>query len=157
MPGMEMSLFYLLSGFTLTLSYGRERAEENTSWISSFIKTLKFYQNRFARIGPSFYLSNIVMYLLTHSAGSLLWHRGNQARWFFTLTITNSWFTFFDQDAAAFNGPSWTVSTLTMMYLVFPLIIRPMRKLSDASLARGIVLLFYLQLLPFCYTYDKTG
>ena len=153
-----MSLFYLLSGFTLTLSYGRDRGGSTTSWCTTLINTLKFYQNRFARIGPSFYLSNAIMYLLQGaSVGSLLWHGGHQARWFFILTITNSWFTIFDINAEAYNGPSWTVSTLTMMYFVFPFVIGPMRKLSDTNLSRGIVLLFYIQLIPYILTYDQLG
>ena len=50
-----------------------------------------------------------------------------------------------------FAFPSWTISTLTMMYLVFPVLLPLLRKLSDASLAKSLVILYYVQLAPVWY------
>ena len=150
-PGMEMSLFYLLSGFTLALGYGRRKSEDSGSWTN----TLKFYQNRFARTAPSFYLSNAVAFCLFYEYKELLSNIFYQTRIAVTLTMSNSWFTFFGSYFEAFNGPpytfngpSWTVSTLTFMYLVFPWILPYLQKLSDGKLANTIVILYYIQMIP---------
>ena len=145
-PAIEMSLFYLLSGFTLTLAYGRRKTEE-----SSCTKTSMFYKNRFARTAPSFYIANLVAFIQMYKFQAFFQNKNYQIRWFFTLTITNSWFSFLTWHSEAFDGPSWTISTLTLMYFVFPWIITPLKKLSDASLAHTIVLLYYIQLLPFFF------
>jgi peptidoglycan/LPS O-acetylase OafA/YrhL len=59
---IKMSLFYLLSGYTLALGYGRSELAENGSWIN----TLTFNQKRFDHIASSFYLSNAVAYCLSY-------------------------------------------------------------------------------------------
>ena len=114
-------------------------------------KSLKFYQNRFARIAPSHYLANIVAFLIGDPT------RLMQQKYFFlrcllTSTITNSWFSFGGLSCTAFNGPSWTISTLTMMYLVFPWIINLLQTLSDSGLSRAIVVLYYVQLLHLLFS-----
>ena len=53
--GIVMTLFYLLSGYSLTLAYGRRETEDETSWINA----RKFYLNRYIRTAPSFYISNL--------------------------------------------------------------------------------------------------
>ena len=152
-PAIEMTLFYLLSGYTLTLAYGRMKPGED----AALTDTLKFYQNRFARTAPSFYLSNCVAFLLKFRTLDVFWNTLYQTRWHWlvTITLTNSLFTPFKHSFHPFNGPSWTVSTLTSMYLVFPLIIRCLKKLSDASLKNGIIILYYLQLVPLFLLYDQ--
>jgi len=156
-PGVEMSLFFLLSGFSLTLAYGREKEKDDNLLIKTVINTLKFYQNRIARIGPCHYLSNVVAFFFPSYFGSVYAKMEVQTRWIYILTFTNSWFTHLGVNNVAFNAPSWTVSTLMMMYIVFPWVIQPMRRLSDNSLSRGIVGLFYLQLMPILLTDDHRG
>lgn len=151
-PASQMPLFYLLSGFTLALSYGR-RKEEDISFLKKIKSALKFYQNRFARTAPSFYLSNLLAFLVGNKSNYLpiVTKINLFSRCFFTATITNSWFIFFGNNTYAFNGASWTISTLTCMYFVFPWIISYLQSFSDASIARAIVVLYYIQLLPFFF------
>ena len=147
---MEMPTFYLLSGFTLTMAYGRKE-EKKTSIMECIMENLRFYQNRFARIAPNFYLANIVGFCVRKPQYFL--HQKNfLLRCIFTLTMTNSWFSFLGNDSEMFNFPSWTISSFAFMYLIFPLIISRLQILSDASLARAIVVLYYVQLLPFFWS-----
>ena len=50
---VEMPLFFLLSGFTLALSNYPENDQHSS------ISCLKFYRNRFARLAPLYYVSNV--------------------------------------------------------------------------------------------------
>ena len=150
-PAVEMTLFYLLSGYSLALAYGARRNEEG-----SFVRqTVWFYWNRFVRTAPSFYLSNIAAFLISFNTRTLLLRK---VKFITTLTISNSWFKPYTEPYIPFNGPSWTISTMTMMYLVFPVLLPLLRKLSDASLAKSLVILYYVQLAPVWYMfhYDYT-
>ena len=143
---LEMTLFYLLSGYTLTLAYGGRKAIVENCWSDILI----FYWNRLVRIVPSFYLSNIAAFLLSFNYKTILLRIPQVVT---TLTISNSWLIPGMESFNPFNIPSWTVSTLTMMYLAFPLMLPHLKKLSDTNLARALVLLFYVQLLPVLYIY----
>ena len=142
---MEMALFYLLSGFTLVSGYGRRKAEDNGSWTNG----LKFYQNRFAQTAPTFYLA---AFCLSYEYRELLSNILYQTRIAVTLTETNTWSSFFGSYFEAFNGPSWTVSTLTFMYLVFPWIPTYLQKSYDGRLANTIVILYYIEMIPLFFT-----
>ena len=149
---LEMTLFYLLSGYSLTLAYGgRTGTEGSVVW-----RTLWFYWNRFVRTAPTFYLSNIAAILISFNYRTLLLRK---VKFITTLTISNSWFKPHTEPYSPYNGPSWTISTLTMMYLVFPLLLPMLRKLSDASLAKFLVMLYYVQLTPlwFMLHYNYTA
>ena len=63
---VEMPLFFLLSGFTLALSNYPE-ADQHSS-----IGCLKFYRNRFARLAPLYYVSNMISLCLP-SRGGVAW------------------------------------------------------------------------------------
>ena len=136
-----MTLFYLLSGYTLTLAYG---GRGDWSWAD----IIGFYWNRVIRIAPSFYLSNIVAFFIAGNYKTIMLRVPQLVT---TLTITNSWIMPGIENFNPFNGPSWTVSTLTMMYLAFPLILPHIKKMSDARLASSLVILYYVQLLPAVY------
>ena len=141
---LEMTLFYLLSGYTLTLAYGGRKGKLENCWSDILI----FYWNRLVRIVPSFYLSNIAAFLLSFNYKTILLRIPQVVT---TLTISNSWIIPGMESFNPFNIPSWTVSTLTMMYLAFPLMLPHLKKLSDTNLARALVILFYVQLLPVLY------
>jgi len=153
-PSVEMTLFYLLSGYSLTLAYGVRRNTDDGSFLW---QTVWFYWNRFVRTAPSFYLSNIAAFLISFNSRTLLLRK---VKFITTLTISNSWFKPYTEPYIPFNGPSWTISTMTMMYLVFPVLLPLLRKLSDASLAKSLVILYYVQLAPvwymFHYDYTRT-
>ena len=143
-PGVQMPLFYLLSGYSLTLAYGDKTVTE----ASVVRQTLCFYRNRFVRTAPSFYLSNVAAFLISFNYRTVIFRK---VKLIATLTLTNSWFKPATELYSPYNGPSWTISTLTMMYLAYPLLLPILRKLSDATLAKSLVILYYIQLLPMWY------
>ena len=160
-----MPLFFLLSGFTLSLAYGR------TTWtnfsspcVSNCCKTesndnacltketvfnsRKFYQNRFARIGPLYYLVNILQIPLLYFWDELKLSLVMIMKIILTLTMTNCWIEIDGDKLHPFAGVSWTVTTLTFFYLVFPVILPGLQSLTNKQLGCLIVWMFHLQLLP---------
>ena len=144
-----MPLFYLLSGFTLSLSYAR------TTWTNfsfsgagdSIFNIRKFYQNRLARVGPMFYLTNILHMPLLYIWSGLSDLRINMIKLVLTLTMTNTWIQLTDT-FHPFAYVSWTVTTLSFFYLVFPILLPGLQTLSTKQLGTLTVWLFHLQLLP---------
>ena len=143
---LEMPLFYLISGFTLTIVYRKSVQQGN-------LDCRKFYQNRFARTAPSFYLANLLTILMYDPLFGIN-HSSFFIRCVFTLTITNSWFTFLnsnDFSITPFHGPSWTISTLSMMYLLYPWFIHNLEKLSSREVTKTMNMLHCIQLAPLCF------
>ena len=69
---------------------------------------------------------------------------------FYTATMTNSW-TFLDQGwpgKMPYDQQSWTVTTITGFYAMFPLLLPQLQTFSTPRLSSLIIILFYLQCLP---------
>merc|ERR1712004_573962 len=71
-------------------------------------------------------------------------------RWVLTLTMTNMWHPQ-PELSAPFAFPSWTISTLTAFYLVFPLIISSLNQLTSYKLNMLINILFLSQVTVDCH------
>merc|ERR1712226_32197 len=137
---VHMPLFFLLSGFCLTLGYGRSRYTRASVCCgklrcidacnccrpikdqqeASIFDTPKFLFNRLSRILPVFYICFIMAIVLTPTG------HGNQRPDMDMGTIianvesvflVNVWLLGF----FTANGPSWTVSTLFFFYLIYPI------------------------------------
>merc|ERR550519_340748 len=134
---MEMPLFFLLSGYSLALSYGRTTYDEHTSCCcksatiedgqSSLFQTFKFYRNRFARIMPMYYFANFVLGLTAYLFAF------DTAPYSDTETVVAFGCAVFDSLLPVgmilpgvlwpIVGASWTISTLWFFYIVFPLLL----------------------------------
>ena len=133
-----MPLFFLLSGFTLSVVYGDLSPDKDRG----------FVRNRLVRVSP--------VYLLLSFAVSLpLWLQGfGDAAPTYTQALVGSVVTTLTFTSTAFcfllgsplDGPSWTVQTLLVMWLFFPLAMRRARGMPTDSLATWIVSLYWLQL-----------
>ena len=156
---LQMPLFFLLSGFSLALAYGKTewnvkcccccgQNQEEEKELPSF-KSWDFYRNRFARIGPLYYLTSLLAYPLWLLGKNEMFdsHVEMITRIIATVTCTGSWF--FPAETWPANPVSWTVNTLFFFYLVFPCILPRVQRMSDRLLSRWIVILFYIQVLPF--------
>ena len=116
---VQMPLFFLLSGFCLTLGYGKKSYNSENS-DDSVINTKEFLFGRVTRILPVYYftlLFAIPLLPLGHSYFSPSNYScvfgGTFAAFFLIqMWILILWF--------GPNGPSWTVSTLSFFYLLFP-------------------------------------
>ena len=135
-----MPLFFLFSGFSLTLSY--KPSEGSNSFMST--SNIAFYQNRLARTYPVYLLwtlLSIPLWIYGYGSGppsglipslivSLL------------LIATGVFFIF----GGALDGPGWTICTLFIMWLFFPISVSQLRSLSDAQIINQIIVCYWLQL-----------
>ena len=149
---IEIPLFYLLSGYSLTLGYGRSNCSSVTSGSASSINYFKYLRNRFARIAPLYYFSFI--FFIPAYIHINYWNPNPILVFSLTATCTNSWlFPKVLEMSPPFppNIPAWTISTLFFFYLIFPGALKRFQQLNDDWLARMIVLLHMIQMLPFIY------
>jgi peptidoglycan/LPS O-acetylase OafA/YrhL len=131
-----VDLFFVLSGFILTYTYGHEAR--------SGLKLRPFLVARFARVYPVYLLGLVVsapifFYNLqrTHSSDGL--SVGVEA-----VTLTQGWV---PSAACRWNCPGWTLSAEAFFYLCFPLLLVVVRSWSRPRLLLGGVALYGLALL----------
>ncbi|MBX9724355.1 MAG: acyltransferase, partial [Candidatus Obscuribacterales bacterium] len=109
------SFFFVFSGFILACNYSKLDGNRETLW---------FYLSRFSRIWPSHALSLFLLILLLPEVFKVT--KSQLPLFFCNLFLVQSWIPcwklFF-----SYNAPTWTCSTLIVMYLCFPLLIRAMR------------------------------
>lgn len=156
-----MPLFFLLSGFTLTIGYsGRllQDSEENTQKLledfhpsqskGSSVSLNKFYYNRFLRILPVYYLCFVFAVPLTYNGYGTFDARENLGftigSYIQNIFPTTTWTAF--AIGAPFDGPEWTISTLIFFWLFFPWILQHYEKKSDEELLNCIYRNFWLQI-----------
>ena len=105
--------FFMLSGFVLARTYGP------TAWNRANFR--KYLVGRFARVYPVYLLSLLIVspFMLraqdVHKAWLVAMH----------LTLTQGWFA--GHYTAGWNTPAWSLSCEMFFYLIFPLLIIPMK------------------------------
>ena len=108
-------LFFVLSGFVLTISGMRGR-----SWGDFFVA-------RIARIWPAHFASFILLFVAFWPWTKYWFHSIDSLRdMFFNLTLTQAWIPK-KSILESFNGVSWSISAEMFFYAIFPLILRLMR------------------------------
>ena len=106
--GFEMvTLFFVLSGFVLTLAY---TGKQNTS-------TLEYFVNRIARIAPGYYLALLIVVLgsLSHGLANL-----DLKALLLSVTFLQAWVPSYP---LMLNYPAWSLSVEMAFYLIFPLVL----------------------------------
>ena len=150
-----MPLYFLLSGFSLALAYGRKDWSNKLPWEKLENGERRFeygpyLQNRFARIGPLYYLTQILFipaYILLGGHDAQFYSPVTLGSTILaTLTCTNTWF--YPLSRRPFMDPAWTINTLFFFYLVFPFLLPRLQKLNYNTMASCIVLLNLFQ-FPF--------
>lgn len=130
-----MPLFFLLSGFSLTIGYG-----------SKIFETWTFYKKRLIRILPVYYFCIIlgaILIPLGHFEVSPDDFQQTIGGSLASLFLVQSWILVLGFGP---NKPSWTVSTLWFFYLVFPTLLKYLLKRSNKVLSYLLAGAFYLQL-----------
>ena len=149
-----MPLFFLLSGFSLTIRYGtsnysplRPSFHEHSEISNALFEAGIFYRNRFARVMPTYYASLIL--------ALPLWFLGfggspsSQYEAIVSSTIVSVFplcTLFCFALGSCINGPGWTVCTLVVQWSMFPYFLPRIQKLSDHQLVQYIALCYWLQL-----------
>ena len=144
-----MPLFFLLSGFCLTLGYGKKNYktpkccapcksndDDPKNDGKEAFNYSEFFFGRMTRILPVYYFCYFFALPLIPLGHS--YYPGNLS---YDLTIGGSILSFFLVQAWVIvlhmgaNGPSWTVSTLTFFYLLFPGQVFPFQYFNRACLS----------------------
>jgi len=141
---LEMPLFYLLSGYCLTLAYCPTMDNKT-------FDTRTFLINRFCRLAPMYWLVNFglwplvnfIMDLEEDSPSAL----EDKLRFLLTLTSTNTW-VYPWRIITPYSFTSWTVNTLFFFYLTFPALLRNLRPLSNNTISRLLVIVHLAQSIP---------
>ena len=139
-----MPLFFLLSGFCLTLGYGKKKYSkisgccssskaktlDSTQSIGSIFDSTTFYFKRLTRVLPVYYVC--FLYSLPLSISGWYFASGNPEitkdqlhNWtkefiggiVSSLFVVQTWLVEFGNGP---NGAAWTISTLFFFYLVYP-------------------------------------
>ncbi|CAM9141892.1 unnamed protein product [Chrysoparadoxa australica] len=164
-----MPVFFLLSGFSLSVVYGRKtlRVEGCTTALWSgqasdkaleeeeagardptaadpAINYWSFYRGRIARVMPVYWLCLLLAIPVDLFAGQGGVDPHHDVGWALLTNFipTVTWL----PQAGLFNGPSWTISTLIFFWIFFPFLLPRYQRLSDKALCTGIVAMFWLQL-----------
>ncbi len=129
---LGVSLFFVLSGFLLTVRYAPDGA--------LVVPTSRFWLERVARLAPTYLLAlAFALPLFLRDArvqelGSALTARVAVT----VLTLQQAWR---PETACVWNCPAWSLSVETWFYLAFPLIVAVLGRWLLAAPARGAVLL----------------
>lgn len=103
---LAVALFFLLSGFILAYTYEGQ--------ISGARNRLRFWEARFARIYPVYFLSLLLAWRFERGLGL-----GTRMA---VLTMVQAWNPRESQLAGAWNYPAWTLSVEAFFYLCFPFV-----------------------------------
>ncbi len=115
-----VSFFFILSGFVLAWSHRPET------------RAPVFYQRRFARIYPSYFVVAVlgVPFLIVIGSVTSL---GEVLRALVSLTLVQAWIPSVSL-ALAGTGVAWSLSAETFFYLLFPLLISRLTRLATSGL-----------------------
>jgi len=136
-----VDLFFLLSGFLLTMRYWDSFSGEKI--FSQRFALLDYGAKRFARIYPT-YLFTLLIAIALYSVAILVGHEFNNLSpnvidplsVVLNLLMVQNWF-----QMPSINGPSWSVSCEFAAYLVLPLVWVGLRRLKRVQLIFSLLVL----------------
>ncbi len=145
-----VSYFFVLSGFILIVSNGRD------GQLPTHITKCRFWRNRFARIYP-LYLTALILTLtadvLTHNGTFHRIHAGSAVS---SALLVQAWLPPYAMDL---NYPGWSLSVEVFFYALFPLFYTGMVRLSTQRLVllTGLVWAFSLAIHRYMVQWVDLG
>ena len=107
---MGVTVFFVLSGFILTVTYSSSLSSPSVSGARAF------FVARFARVYPTYLLVLLYVFVVTDEDGGSLHH------WLLNVVSLQAW-SGRPQVAYGFNGPGWSIGVEFFLYACFPLLI----------------------------------
>ncbi len=149
-----MPLYFLLSGFSLVIGYepkqplNQDNIEDHSMHSEVDIPFEPYFQNRLARTLPVYYVCNAlsIPYWISGFGDT----RPSDYIGIIISVITtfiplNTTFIFLL--GTPIDGPSWTVATLIIMWIFFPISYKYIHKLTNEGLIKMITNLYWLQMI----------
>jgi peptidoglycan/LPS O-acetylase OafA/YrhL len=151
--GAAMPFFYLLSGFVMTLGYGQSNysdeggccGDELPSDAAKKFDAKRFWRNRFARLAPVYYVTNLLFFpvvLVGMAPAGIDGMAGPHTvilSAFLSLFGINSWLYPFIDVGPPPNPVCWTITTMSFFYWVFPCALPRMQRMSTQQRSKWIV------------------
>jgi peptidoglycan/LPS O-acetylase OafA/YrhL len=111
---LAVPTFFVLSGFVLARTYAR------TGWNARSVR--QYLMGRVARVYPAYLLSLLIVLPFIVAA------KDEPKGWLVAmhLSLTQGWFA--GRYTAGWNTPAWSLSCEMFFYLIFPLLVIPLRK-----------------------------
>jgi len=138
-PIQGVSFFFVLSGFILTFRYPT---------LSGSTETLAFLRSRFARIWPAHIAALALAMALLYGASATYPQFYSPRTLIASVALIQSWFGLSDY-FMPYNPVSWSISTETAFYLLFPFLIWNFAKTwhikLTGSLALALAMIFICQ------------
>ena len=123
---MAVDLFFILSGFVLTIGNYHKT-----------IKPLLFYADRFAKIYPVYFLT--LLYYLIFSHDGIFFHTFQPMAFIAHLLLLQAWI---PNITMSFNTPAWFLSVIVFFYALFPYINNRIKNVHTGKLALMTVLIW---------------
>lgn len=143
---MGVTLFFVLSGFVLTVTYGDAMAQPR------FGSVWNYAVARFARVIPLYWLVLAIVVIVWNSFGpapttlGLWWH----------ISALQAW-TGDEKLAFAYNSPGWSVGVELFLYAMFPLLLIITRYLTTTRRAVSLALCVVAAMVALVVLFHLTG
>lgn len=134
-----VQLFFMVSAYTLTISYHSRLGEEH--------QTRNFFLRRYFRIAPLFYLGIVLNLLLKEDISSFSW-----IKLLSSLTFTSTLFGEPNHDGYVPGG--WTISVEFIFYMLLPLICTKIKNINSSLIFVLLTLLVSASYQPLV---DRLG
>jgi hypothetical protein len=153
---------YLLSGFVMTLGYGQSAYADDgccggggaAAGVKSFDRW-KFWRNRFARLAPVYYITNL-FFLSLLIAGAMPGGVDGTAGLhtvllgaFLSIFGVNTWLYPIMDVGPPPNPVCWTITTMSFFYWVFPCALPRMQRMTTQERSKWIVIFYWLQAVTY--------
>lgn len=123
-----VSYFFLLSGFVMIIAYGNQEK----------VSPVKYYQNRFGRIYPVYFLA-IVLWFVWHLVAI---QPINYASILCDSLAIQSWIL---NTSYQFNYPGWSICVEMLFYLLFPVLLNSIyRRIQFKYIFFGSLIIWFL-------------
>ena len=166
-----MPFFFVLSGFSLVVGYGRKkyllqndicgvRLSGSNPESDNCVKfdSWKFYQNRFARVMPLYYFDSLALGLPLFLSGYGFsdWQQYPMVLVVNILPVSTL---LCNALGGPLDAPAWTICTLLCFWLVFPLLLPRVQRMTSDELVQAITKCYWFQfflILIMCFVFIPT-
>lgn len=142
-----MPLFFMLSGFSLAVAYGNKFPSSTSD--DKVFPQKQFYWNRWVRTMPSYYIVNAFAFVPAWYGYTGLppmefqnVFRSIWSQSVVTVVPVSTWLC--GVFGLPLDGPAWTISTLLMMWILFPYSMHKIKKMDDLTICKSKTQMYWL-------------